>query len=180
MNNYYECKERFVVRVLLQRQPADTILNKNLLEATSSKYWQGELLEHQRNFLLLRLRRWNPPCAAFFSLLFWHCLRLKTVINKRKIRFAIVLRLLSSQTFWLNTCKAAFSRETDYFPPKLLTLTLVWAPFLTKKLSTLQVLYFQVHLKCTLGSSVNPPIQAIRISKLLRPQRLRFTFQNQT
>lgn len=34
---------------MLESQPIDTILNKNLvLEATSSKYWQGKLLEHQR------------------------------------------------------------------------------------------------------------------------------------
>ena len=38
---------------MLESQPIDTILNKNLvLEATSSKYWQGKLLEHQRKFFI--------------------------------------------------------------------------------------------------------------------------------
>ena len=43
----------------LERQPIERIHNLQYdfnNEATSSKHWQGELLGHQRRFLLLRSR----------------------------------------------------------------------------------------------------------------------------
>ena len=66
-----------------------------MLQATSSKYRQAELLEQQR-FPLLQwnhLSHYYPFILALFK---------KTVVNKRKI--TLCLRLLSSQTHMYDNC----------------------------------------------------------------------------
>ena len=84
----------------LERQPIERIHNLQydfkILEATSSKHWQGELLGHQRRFPYFDLDETIrlPHCYPYILTL----LKM-TVVNKRKTLFAIVLRLLSSQTF---------------------------------------------------------------------------------